>query len=528
MVNFILIPGTFWDLDSDVELHGTAFLSHISYCFTSYADCESSRGKKASRISGMGWRKGVGATTALLVAAAGGLFAIDAFDVIEGFPGLVTMADPFPDPEPFPEIPGAVGVAPVAAIMGPLSSEAPLPAVETVQSLVNELIASPAMGPRVGVLVSDQLTGQRLGAAAPNQVFVPASTQKLLTGMAALAELDPEARLATVARLDGSRLILAGGGDMLLAAGHGNFRAVDEHAGMADLAELVAAQLRLVGRTTVSLSVDDTLFADPRIAAAVPPGEQRVFVAPVASVAVNQARTDGSKSDSAPRFANPALAAGEVFAARLAEQGITVEGRPSLSVGPTTTIPEIARVESATIGEIKAWAMQRSDNTITEVLGRLVAMELGIPPTASGAVEAVKRVVERLGVDLHGAELVDLSGLGRGSRLTPEQLNELLNISVSGPPYLRDLASQQPIGGMTGTLATRFTDNVAGTGAVRAKTGSLPGVTALSGTVQTAGGRLLLFTVLADETPGPGQWGARQAIDRFVNQLAALDAPAQQ
>jgi D-alanyl-D-alanine carboxypeptidase/D-alanyl-D-alanine-endopeptidase (penicillin-binding protein 4) len=61
---------------------------------------------------------------------------------------------------------------------------------------------------------------------------------------------------------------------------------------------------------------------------------------------------------------------------------------------------------------------------------------------------------------------------------------------------------------------------------VRAKTGSLPGVTALSGTVITANNRLLLFTILADQTPGPGQWGARAAMDNFINQLAQLGGEA--
>jgi D-alanyl-D-alanine carboxypeptidase/D-alanyl-D-alanine-endopeptidase (penicillin-binding protein 4) len=57
-------------------------------------------------------------------------------------------------------------------------------------------------------------------------------------------------------------------------------------------------------------------------------------------------------------------------------------------------------------------------------------------------------------------------------------------------------------------------------GVVRAKTGSLPGVTSLAGNVLTADGRELLFVVMADEAPGPGQWGARAGIDAFVATLA--------
>ena len=462
----------------------------------------------------------VGIILTLTAALAGGYVAADIFDVI---PGHLTLEPIPPAAAPFPTIPGAVPAAPVSAIMPGLSPDAAIPPAANVQALVNTLLADARMGPHVGVLVVDQLTGEVLGQSEEWSNFTPASTQKLLTGVAAFYELDPASRLATVVKQDGNRLILVGGGDMLLSPGVGNPNQIDDHAGLADLAALVAAQLRLEGRDTVYLEIDDTLFEDPRIAPAVPPGEQRIFVAPVASMAVNQARNDlNTKSDSAPRVADPAMRTADLFVTALNAEGITVDGRPSRVLGSVEHVPEIARVESAAIGEIIEWAMQRSDNTITEVLGRLVAHSLGLPTSNSGATEAVKAVVERLGVNLAGAGLVDLSGLGRGSQLNPHQLVDVVGVAVSGPPVLRELANGMPIGGMSGTLASRFVNQEFATGMVRAKTGSLPGVTALAGTVVTANGRLLLFTVLADQTPGPGQWGARQAMDSFVASLAAL------
>jgi D-alanyl-D-alanine carboxypeptidase/D-alanyl-D-alanine-endopeptidase (penicillin-binding protein 4) len=414
----------------------------------------------------------------------------------------------------------------VTALIPGLPDSAAIPPVGSVQPLVDALVADPRMGPHVGVLVQDQLTGEVLGFANQYSFFTPASTQKLLTGVAALYELDPDERLATRVLQDGSRLILVGGGDMLLAAGAGNGVGVDEHAGIGDLAALTAAKLALEGRTAVTLQIDDSLFSEPRIAPAVPAGEQRIFVAPVASMAVNQARADNSKSDSAPRVTDPAMTTAQVFTQAMAEHGITVDGRPSRVEGSVATIPEIARVESATIHEITEWAMQRSDNTITEVLARLVAHRMGLPTSAEGSVEAIKAVMAQLGVDMTGANLVDLSGLGRGSALTPRQLNDVVNVAIVGPPRLRELANGMPIGGMTGTLTERFVGHNYATGFVRAKTGSLPGVTALNGTVVTANNRMLLFAVVADQTPGPGQWGARQALDAFVSSLASLGSGA--
>jgi len=464
---------------------------------------------------------GVGIALALVVALAGGYLAADIYDIV---PGMLTLEPIPPQPNPFPEVPGAaIEAQPVTALMPGLSPDAAVPDAGQVQELINTMLADPRMGPHVGVLVTDQLTGQVLGAVNEWGNFTPASTQKLLTGIAAFYELDPEDRLPTIVRQDESRLILVGGGDMLLAAGAGNPDQVDDHAGLGDLADITAAQLTLQGRNEVYLEFDDTLFADPRISPEVPAGEQRIFVAPVAALAVNQARSDlQTKSDSAPRVADPALNAAEIFANALRERGITVDGRPGRVAGSTDSVAEIARVESAPIGEIIEWAMQRSDNTITEVLARLVAHHLGLPTSTNGSIEAIKTVMDRLGIDMTNAQLVDLSGLGRGSQLSPRQLVEAVNVAVAGPPQLRDLANGMPIAGMSGTLASRFVDQEFGTGMVRAKTGSLPGVTALSGTIVTASGRLLLFTVVADQTPGPGQWGARQAMDAFVTSLAAL------
>lgn len=458
-----------------------------------------------------------------ILAAAGGYVYADARDVLPDFaPQFVTLAPLPAEPNPFPEIPGAVAAPALASLANPLPPSAPIPDSSAVQALVDSLMAAPAMGPHAGVLIIDELTGEVLGEANRYVQFTPASTQKILTGMAAFLTLDPTDRLPTVVRQDGSRLILVGGGDMNIAEGEGQPDQIDDHAGMLDLAREAAAQVKLSGRTTVTLQVDDSLFSEPRFAAAVPPGEQGVFVAPAASLAVNQARVDGSKSDMARRHADPAMVAARVFADALAQYGVTVEGQITRATGPSGSVSEIARVESAPIGEITEWAMQRSDNTITEVLGRLVAIESGFPPTPLGSIDAVKQVVEQAGVNLSSASLVDLSGLGRGSLLTPQNLVDLLAVSVRGAPELRELAIGLPIAGLSGTLFDRFPGATYAIGTTRAKTGSLPGVTALAGTVVTAENRLLLFAVVADQTPGPGQWGARQAIDSFVEQLAML------
>src|SRR4029077_15088005 len=115
-----------------------------------------------------------------------------------------------------------------------------------------------------------------------------------------------------------------------------------------------------------------------------------------------------------------------------------------------------------------------------------------------------------------GAHLVDASGLGAGSVLPPSLLTGLRRLSTDpAHPSVRDVATGMRIGGLTGTLSDRYTQSLA-RGLVRAKTGSLPHVTALSGTVLDSDSRQLVFAVLADATPDGGQWAPRAAMHEFV------------
>ena len=68
--------------------------------------------------------------------------------------------------------------------------------------------------------------------------------------------------------------------------------------------------------------------------------------------------------------------------------------------------------------------------------------------------------------------------------------------------------------GLGGTLASRYLSGSQreGAGLVRAKTGTLTGVSSLAGTVVDADGRLLVFAILADAVPAGGTDEARVCL----------------
>ena len=462
-------------------------------------------------------------TRRLAAGAAGAVAAVVAFTAVSV--GTGAGADPARASAPgdlAARVPGAVAPsASRSAVLPAVGDAAPVPVGARLDALLTPLLGQDALGGAVSMDVVDVLTGDhltRLGHDAPR---TPASTAKLLTAAAALSTLKPGTTLPTrvVRGATAGDVVLVGGGDVLLGAGKGEADLVDGHAGLADLARLTAAALKESGTTRVSLRLDDTLFAGP----AVSPRWRNTdvgngFVAPVQAIAVDAGRTRSGKY--APRAADPAMRAAEVFAARLKAAGVDVRGGVTRATARDGA-QVLGEVRSAPVGDVVEYALTESDNTVSEVLARLVAVETGAPATFAGAGPAVVTTVAGLGVPTAGAVLSDGSGLGDGSRVAPVTLTGILTAASSQEhPELRPLLSGLPVAGVSGTLADRFDlrSQQPAEGVVRAKTGTLSGVSSLAGTVVDEDGRLLAFAVLADRVTGSEP--ARRALDALATTLA--------
>ncbi|MBU4335531.1 MAG: D-alanyl-D-alanine carboxypeptidase/D-alanyl-D-alanine-endopeptidase [Actinobacteria bacterium] len=461
-------------------------------------------------------RRKVATAGLVLVLAAGAYVTLDAHDLA---PGPLTLAAPVADPSPFPTAPGATSGGAATPALTDLDAAAPLPQTSTVQAAVDALLTDSRIGTSVGVTVVDQLTGEVLGSAQPDSAHQPASTAKLVTAVGALATLDPMSTLSTRTVREGDLVVLVGGGDVMLGDGAGDPTVVDGRAGLGDLAAQTADALALAGITTIRLGFDDSMFTGATVSPGWDPSYvSSGFVAPVTALAVHIGKLDASQ-EYGRRYADPSLAAAKVFAQRLAERGITVIGTPSRTTAPGGALPT-GEVTSAPLKDIVGYFLDTSDNTVTEAVSRLVALDQGLPASFDGGTAAVLHAVGTLGVDTTGAHLTDASGLASGSALPASLLAGIVRATTSADhPALRSVVAGLPIAGLTGTLFDRYTASDA-RGLVRAKTGSLPNVTSLAGTLVDADGRALVFAVLADATPEGGQDQPRRAIDAFVTGLA--------
>lgn len=352
-------------------------------------------------------------------------------------------------------------------------------------------------------------TGTDVAARSADKPLAPASTLKVLTSLAALDLLgaDHTFRTEVVSPARG-KLILVGGGDPLLTDKQSTSGA--RPASLATLAKATAAALAAQGVTKVSLGYDAGLFTGPDFHPAWKK-TWRGYLARVSPLVVDEARFNPWQSH--PR---PALTAAKTFAARLEAAGIRVTGVKAATAPRDAA--EVAAVESAPLETIVRRTLKVSDNLAADILARHVALATGAEPSFAGAAGAVRTWLVAHDLWSDGMRIVDGSGLSNRSRVTPAVLAKAVVLSLNSPT-LNAVAAGLPVAGRSGTLEHRFNDAAerVGRGNVHAKTGTLPGISALAGYLTTKDGARLAFAVIANGARG--QTTAYNWLDRTAAAL---------
>lgn len=207
--------------------------------------------------------------------------------------------------------------------------------------------------------------------------------------------------------------------------------------------------------------------------------------------------------------AKPELYAGAVFRAELAKAGVTVAEGTSAGVTPTTSRRRVGLDTSMKLSSLLVPFMKLSNNMHAEALTKAMGAKKGRPGSWKDGLGYTTAYLRSLGVPMAGVTLTDGSGLTRRNTMTPLALATVLH-KVRREPWFAQFQTSLPVAGrrermVGGTLRKRMNETVAA-GNARAKTGTLSGVTALSGYVNGADGRLYVFSMLSNysgSTPRP-------------------------
>jgi len=304
------------------------------------------------------------------------------------------------------------------------------------------LMAHPALeGARVGAAVVSIPSGDTVYSLYPEELFVPASTIKLVVTASALRLLGPQFVYhssvmsgvpPTLQGVIADDLIVRGTGDPTLDSGQ--YRQI-------------ACQLKAQGISAVQGNIV---------------GEGPVTAADLAG----------------------GLGAARALHQALVGQGILVAGSPTAGVAPPSVYLLYRKVSTSLREYIQAINLH-SDNQRGERLLRSLQASFGGSGSRYGF---ISELWAEAGLDVSGLQLVDGSGMSYRNRASPALLTSVLVEMVEDSSQFTVLADSLPIAGVSGTLNGRMKDTVA-EGHVYAKTGTLNRVSCLAG------------YIIVDETP---------------------------
>ncbi|AGA89879.1 D-alanyl-D-alanine carboxypeptidase (penicillin-binding protein 4) [Thioflavicoccus mobilis 8321] len=360
--------------------------------------------------------------------------------------------------------------------------------------------------PRAALLV--EVAGRPVIAHQADRPMIPASTMKLVTALAAIDRWGLDHHFTTDLYLaDDGWLWVKAAGDPLLVS--------------EELDLLARALYRAGVRRLAGIGIDDRLYAsDLRIPGR--SGTDNPYDAPITAFAVNfntlHLRVSNGRLTSAEaqtpltplaRALGGGLGAGEhrinvqsrelalryageLLAAKLAAAGIEVGAGQVVGVLPGDTRPVLSYRNSRDLRAVLEAMLKYSSNLIANELFLLLAVEgdAGAVDIRRAQRAMMRRVRERFG--WHDFRIEDGAGLSRDNRLSARQLVAVLEAFT---PY-RALLPVQP-------------DNPA----VRAKTGTLTGVSTYAGYVQRDG-RWVPFALLINQAVAPAL--RRQLADELA------------
>lgn len=231
----------------------------------------------------------------------------------------------------------------------------------------------------------------------------------------------------------------------------------------------------------------------------------------------------GMPASAAVTIEDPARYAATRFREMLPAVGIRAEN-VTIALGkvpPGATV--VATHESKPMSDLAAEFLKPSDNLYGECLLKTLGATKGKTGSWNEGARVLREFLRNAGVETSGLSIADGSGLSRMNNVTPRLIVELLTyIDQKFPAERRDAFEKAlPVGGVDGTLRNRFKGTPAA-GNLRAKTGSLSGVSSLSGYVNGPGGERFVFSLMMNHYAGSGTTSqARAAQDAFVLALIA-------
>lgn len=426
---------------------------------------------------------------------------------------------------------------------------------------LDQLLADPALnGATVSLMVRDARSGNTLYQYNPRTRLIPASNLKLLTTAAAMDVLGPQYRFSTQLLSNGTQQGERLTGNLYLKGlGDPTTQLADYQALAAQLAGQGVRQVQgdlvfddtffdaerlgvdwahddestyygaQISALTVSPNTDfdagtllvtakaPVMIGQPVIVVVSPSTDyvqlsNRAVSGPGNNYGITRqhgtnllqlsgALAPGKQSRQWISVWEPTQLVANLFEQALAQQGIQVLGRRVIGGVSPVTARVLAEHQSAPLQELITPLLKLSNNNMSEALLKTMGRKASNAGTAQAGVAAVADFMRRQGLDPLTLSQVDGSGLSRRNLVSSQNLTDLL-VATAKQPWFEAWYSALPIAGNTdrmsgGSLRYRLRGTAAENN-LHAKTGSMAGVSSLSGYITDAQGRRLVFSMISN------------------------------
>ena len=389
-----------------------------------------------------------------------------------------------------------------------------------VKTEINNVLNKLPAGTRVGMLIYNPLTRDTIYSINHTESMIPASNTKLFTTATALEIMGGSYTLSTQILTDDNDLTDGKIDGNIYIKGLGNSVFTSE-----DLTEMVEGLQELgIKKITGNVIGDDTFFDDIYTRDDwIKDENANVKLAPISALVIDRNKTRvrkkrrGRLRTYTVNVTNPPLFAAEQLLEKLNEFDLEVEGIAKKGETPLTA--QLLLEETIELRELIKMINKNSNNFLAECLFKTIgAVASSKQGNSFYSTQAILTFIEDNGIYSDGTSIVDGSGISRFDQITVGAIVGLLERMYFDIKNFDDYYNSLSIAGVDGTLNERMY-NTAAENNFRGKTGTLNGVSSLSGYLVTAGGDDLIISIIFEFERG--RWNTYRNIQDEIIEILA-------
>lgn len=394
---------------------------------------------------------------------------------------------------------------------------------DELQKRIDDLLVRLPKSTKAALLIYNPILRDTLFKLNHTVSMIPASNAKLFTTAVALANLGGDFKISTKIYADDDNLSDGVINGNLYIKGFGNsvFTQNDLEGMISEL------KTRGITRITGNIIGDDTYFdniykrddwiADETANVKLPPVS--ALVLDRNRRVINLRKGKRIRTRLSP-VENPPLYIAEIMRSKLIENGISVDKAAKFGTTPNNSV--LLSQSSITLRELIQPINKQSDNFLAEVLFKTIGAEKSkVQGNAFYSTQAILDFIEDNGIYSTGTTIVDGSGISRFDQITPGAVVGLLEVMYFDILNFNDFYNSLSIAGVDGTLRNRMIGSLAENN-FRGKTGTLNGVTSLSGYLKTKNNEDIIISIIFEYQSGGSDFH-KSIEDNIVELICSLE-----